>query len=41
VPIVPPSEHDEPAAQRQQAAARRLRAVETTDGEQGQASSSR
>jgi beta-glucosidase/6-phospho-beta-glucosidase/beta-galactosidase len=41
VPIVPPSEHDEPAAQRLQAAARKLRAVEKVDEEQGQASSSR
>jgi hypothetical protein len=41
VPIVPPSEHEEPAAQRQRAAARHLRAVETSDGEKGQASSSR
>ena len=41
VPIVLPSEHDEPQAQRQRANARHLRAVEATDGEKGQASSSR
>lgn len=41
VPIVPPSEHDEPSAQRQRATARHLRAVEIGDDETGQASSSR
>lgn len=41
VPIVPPSEHEEPSAQRQRAAARHLRAVEIGDDERGQASSSR
>jgi len=41
VPIVPPSEHEEPSARRQRAAARHLRAVETGDDEKGQASSSR
>jgi hypothetical protein len=41
VPIVPPSEHDEPAAQRQRAAAMHLRAVEVHDDLEGQASSSR
>jgi beta-glucosidase len=41
VPIVPPSEHEDPSAQRQRAAARHLRAVETSDGEKGQASNSR
>ena len=41
VPIVPPSEHEEPAAQRQRAAARHLRAVELGDREQGQASAGR
>ncbi|HEV2531010.1 family 1 glycosylhydrolase [Phenylobacterium sp.] len=41
VPIVPPSEHEEPAAQRQRARARHLRAVELSDDEKGQASSSR
>jgi beta-glucosidase/6-phospho-beta-glucosidase/beta-galactosidase len=33
VPIVPPSEHDEPAAERQRSDARQLRAVELASGE--------
>jgi beta-glucosidase len=41
VPIVPPSEHEDPAAQRQRAVARHLRAVEISGDEKGQASSSR
>jgi beta-glucosidase len=40
VPIVPPSEHGDPAAQRQRAAARHLRAVEVGEELGGQASSS-
>jgi hypothetical protein len=41
VPILLPSEDEEPAAQRQRAAARQLRSVELRKGEEGQASASR